>query len=79
MAGRRAPSRNPATVVQTPKVSEPQVQRALDTITSAVQQLQTRRAAAAVSVTGSRSGGDALENLLTALAGLGIIQDDTEA
>lgn len=79
MAGRRAPPRRATALVQTPKVGHTQTQRAFDVLTAAVQQLQTRRAAAAVSVAGSRAGGDALENLLAVLAELGIIKDDTEA
>lgn len=65
--------------MQTPKVADAQTQRALDTVTAAVQQLQAKRGAAAASVTGSRSGGDALENLLVVLDELGIIKNDTEA
>lgn len=79
MAARKTAARAPVPVVQAPKVSDAKTQRALDTIVAAVQQLQARRSAAAVSVTGSRAGGAALENLLTALAELGIIKDDTEA
>lgn len=66
-------------MVQTPKVADAAAQRALDTLTAAVQQLQAQRGAAAISVAGSRAGGTALENLLTALAAQGIIVDDTEA
>jgi hypothetical protein len=79
VSARRAASRAPVPIVQTPKVADAKTQRALDTVVAAVQQLQAKRSAAAVSVTGSRAGGDAFENLLTALAGLGIITDDTEA
>lgn len=79
MAGRRATSRRPVTVVQTPKVSDAQAQRALEAVTAAVQKLQTARAASAASVTGSRAGGDALENLLVVLDELGIIKNETEA
>jgi len=66
------------TSAQVPGVDDPKVQRALDVLSGAVSDLQTRRTGT-VSVTGSRAGGDALENLLTALASLGIITDDTTA
>lgn len=79
MAGRKPAKINTVPQVQTPTVEDAGTQRALDTLTSAVQQLQAARAAAAVSVSGSRSGGEALENLLTVLAELGIITDDTSA
>lgn len=79
MSARRAVSRAPVPIIQAPKVPSAQTQRALDVITAAVQKLQAQRSAAAVSVAGSRAGGAALENLLIALDGLGIIKNDTEA
>lgn len=79
MAGRHVTAAKPVTLAQMPGVDDPNTQRALDVLHSAVQQLQTNRTAAAVSVTGSRASGAALENLLTVLEGLGIITDDTTA
>lgn len=79
MAGRRAPRPAPVPQVQVPGVDDAATQQALDALTAAVQQLQANRTASAISVTGSRAGGAALENLLTALAEAGIITDDTTA
>ena len=79
MAARRAQKPVPVTQVQTPTVEDAQTQRALDTIASAVQQLQANRTQATASVTGSRSSGDALASLLRVLAEQGIIVDDTTA
>ena len=79
MAGRHVASAKPVTFAQVPGVDDPKTQRALDVLAGAVQQLQANRTGAAASVTGSRASGAALENLLTVLAGLGIITDDTTA
>lgn len=43
MAGRRAPSRQPLVQAQTPKVTDPQTQRALDVVHRAILDLQARR------------------------------------
>lgn len=43
MAGRRAPSRQPLVQAQTPKVGDPQTQRALDVVQQAILDLQARR------------------------------------
>ena len=79
MPGRHAPRPLAVPQVQLPSVDDTATQRALDTLASAVQQLQANRASAALSVTGSRSSGAALENLLTVLAEAGIITDNTTA
>jgi hypothetical protein len=76
MAGRRAERPGPVTVAQTPGVDDPKTQRAIDVLTGAVQELQGR-GIVALSVTGSRASGDALESLLARLAELGFIVDDT--
>ncbi len=77
MAARKPQRPNPVPLVQTPAVNDAQTQRAIDTLTDAVQRLQSNRAVAARPVTGSRSSGDALESLLAALVEAGIIIDDT--
>ena len=42
MAGRRAPSRRPTVIAQTPAVDDAKTQRALDVVSGAVQELQGR-------------------------------------
>ena len=76
MAGRRAPRQQPITFVQTPGVDDTKVQRAIDTLTGAVQELQAK-GNKALSVSGSRASGEALESLLARLVELGLITDDT--
>lgn len=63
-------------VAQPPAVQDATTQRALDVLTSAVQDLQARRLGGAV-VTGSRGSGAALESLLEQLVALGLIEDET--
>lgn len=77
MAARRTARLEPAPQVQVPDVDDEKTQRAFDALTSTVQQLQRNRVPTAPSVTGSRSGGDALQSLLSVLAEYGIITDDT--
>lgn len=77
VAGRAAVTPNTVTRVQVPQqVGDEKTQRALSALTDAVQDLQSKRAGGVV-VTGSRASGDALANLLTALAACGIITDNT--
>ena len=79
MAGRHVPRTNPTDQVQLPSVADARAQRAFEVLASAVKKLQNNTGEQALPVTGSRSGGDALANLLTALEQLGIIADETEA
>ena len=79
MAGRKGARPTVITQVQVSAVEDAATQRALDALTSAVQDLQANRAAAGGEVTGSRAGGSALVSLLAVLAAQGIIVDSTEA
>lgn len=80
MAGRRTTRIAPTTFAQTPGVDDPKVQRALDVVSGAIQELQGRVGTSPPeTVTGSRASGAALESLLAKLEALGIIVDDTEA
>lgn len=79
MAGRKASAPPAVTQVQVSGVDDAKTQRALDSLASAVQQLQSTRGVAATSVTGSRASGDALVSLLEALVAQGIITDNTTA
>ena len=76
MAGRRSPDQKPIAFVQLPKVKDPDVQRALEALKTAVLDLQAK-GLGPIDVVGSRSGGAALDSLLEALATLGIISDST--
>lgn len=53
MAGRRPERIRPTTFVQTPDVKDPVAQRAFDTLTRAIHDLQTRKPADLVSQTGA--------------------------
>lgn len=78
MAGRKATKPASMTLVQGSTVEDVPTQRALDRLTGAVQELQSKGQPAIV-VEGSRASGDALVSLLTALSQLGLITDETTA
>lgn len=78
MAGRKPERAGPVTVVQASAVDDPKAQQAIDKLTIAVQALQAK-GGKALSVTGSRASGAALESLLARLVELGWITDDTTA
>jgi electron transfer flavoprotein alpha subunit len=76
MAGRKPTTPSTVTQVQSSSVNDAATQRALDRLTTAVQDLQAKGSPAVV-ISGSRSGGDALVSLLAALSQLGLITDET--